>query len=115
MKKQEEKYREELEEVKHDFLFTSQCLECRRGTYWEDHLTEQVGAQVAEQRKQAVHKARPMPKYTRLEVHYIYSKPQPTDILYIVGGDKPEEGDDCHLPKFAHQEEGKGVKMMSMF
>ena len=66
---------------------------------------------MAEQRKQAVHKARPMPKYSRLEVYYIYSKPQPTDILYIVGGDKPEEGDDCHLPKFAHQEEGKGVKM----
>merc|ERR1719222_1239975 len=37
VKKQEEKFREELEEV-------------------------------AEQRKQAVHKARPMPKYSRLEV-----------------------------------------------
>ena len=127
VKKQEEKYKEELEEVNHDFLFTSIVPWNIVYTWHIVGRWSQVGAQVAEQRKQTVHKARPMPKYTRLEVHYIYSIPQPTDILNIysipqstdilniVGDDKPEEGDDCHLPKFAHQEEGKGVKMMSMF
>ena len=66
---------------------------------------------MAEQRKQTVHKARPMPKYTRLKVCDSYSWSRPIDILYVVGGVEPEEGDHGHLPIFAHQEECQGAKM----
>ena len=99
--------------------------------------SEQVVMQVAEQRKQTVHKARPMPKYTRLEVNILFIQcntailytntqvPKNTrlevDILFIQcnilliffgGCGKPEEVDDCDLPIFAHQEECQGIKMI---
>ena len=41
----------------------------------------QVVMQVAEQRKQTVHKARPMPKYTRLEVNVLFIQ---RNILLII-------------------------------
>ena len=83
---------------------------------WENNLTEQLCAQVAEERKQTVHKARPMPKFSRLEVNCIYSISQSADILFTAGGGKPEEGDNCHLAIFAHQEEcQQGVKMIRAF
>ena len=68
---------------------------------------------VAEQRKHAVHKARPVPKYAKLEVKtstliFLFVS------LFFEGGGQPEEAHHCHLPLFVDQEERQGVKILRL-